>query len=72
MFGLYTPELDCLKKEEVRDNERGAVDLIVIVILIAVVILLAIVFKDELGKLIKSLFNTIGSNANELANNKIE
>ncbi len=37
-------------------EENGAVDLIVIVILIAIVIILAIIFRDEIGKLISKIF----------------
>lgn len=52
-------------------DETGAVDIVAIVVLIGIVVLLAIVFKDELAKLIKTLFTTIEQNANDTVNTKI-
>ena len=44
-------------------EENGAVDLIVIVILIAIVIILAIVFRNRIADLIKSIFDDAEENA---------
>ena len=42
------------------ESEKGAVDIIAIVVLIGIVVLVAIVFKDQLVKLINDLFEAIG------------
>lgn len=52
-------------------NERGDVNIVSIVVLIGVAVLLAIVFKDAIGNLLKSLLNTITNNSNGVVNNKI-
>lgn len=44
-------------------EERGAVDIVAIVILCAVAIALAVVFRDQLKGIIQSLLSGIGSKA---------
>lgn len=41
------------------ESEKGAVDIIAIVVMIGIVVLVALVFKDRLGQLIKDLFTDI-------------
>ncbi len=47
-------------------EEKGAVDIVAIVVIIGVAVLLAIIFKDSLSKLINGLFDTISQNANNV------
>lgn len=49
-------------------NERGDVNIVSIVVLIGVAVLLAIVFKDAIGNLLKSLLETIKGNAGGVVN----
>ena len=49
-------------------DESGEVNIVAIVVLIGIAILLAIVFRDNIKGLLKSLFNTI----NETATNAIK
>ncbi len=51
-------------KEFFRD-EKGAVDIVAIVILIGIAVILAVVFKDSISKLIKSMLGTIEQNAQD-------
>ena len=44
-------------------KENGDVNVVSIVVLIGIAVLLAIIFKDQITKLLKSLFGTIESNA---------
>lgn len=44
-------------------NEKGAVDIVAIVVLIGIAVLLAIIFKDAISDLIKGLIAKIKSNA---------
>jgi Flp pilus assembly pilin Flp len=46
------------------NDERGEVNVVAIVVLIGVAVLLAILFKEQVANLIKSLFNAIGGQAN--------
>lgn len=52
-------------------EEKGAVDIVAIVVIIGVAVLLAIVFKDALGELIDSLFESISGNATNVVNQKL-
>ena len=45
------------------NDEKGAVDIVAIVVLIGVAVLLAIIFKDAIGGLIESLLDSIKKNA---------
>lgn len=46
-------------------QERGAVDIVAIVILIAVAVVLALVFKDGITKVVKNMIENISNKANE-------
>lgn len=65
---LYAAEL---KIKGFFKEEKGAVDIVAVVVLIGVAVLLAIVFKDQLGELIKSLFSTISGNSTGVVNDRI-
>lgn len=52
-------------------REDGAVDIVAIVVLIGVAVLLAIVFKDQLGRLISDLFSTISGNSTDVVNTRL-
>ncbi len=49
-------------------QERGAVDIVAIVILIAVAVVLAIAFKKGMGKVITDLMTQVASKAKEAFN----
>lgn len=51
-------------------DEEGAVDIVAIVVLIGIVVLVAIVFKDEITKLIKDLFGKITNTASDAVTDK--
>ena len=44
-------------------DEKGAVDIVAIVVLIGIAVLLAVVFKDAISELIETLLGTIKENA---------
>jgi len=44
-------------------DEKGEVNIVSIVVLIGIAVVLAIVFKDAISNLLKSLLNTIDGNA---------
>lgn len=46
-------------------QERGAVDIVAIVILIAVAVVLALVFKDGITEVVKNMIENISNKANE-------
>ncbi len=50
--------INCLKEEE-----RGAVDLVTIVVLIGIAIVLAVLFRSRIEALLGTLFDNIESNA---------
>ncbi|MDD5934649.1 MAG: Flp1 family type IVb pilin [Clostridiales bacterium] len=52
-----------IKKDQFLHEERGEVNMIAIIMIIAVVIVLAVVFKDQLKKLIEELFGKIQGKA---------
>lgn len=45
-------------------NEDGAVDIVAIVVLCGIVVAVAILFRDQIGELIKNIFKKIGSDDN--------
>ncbi len=45
-------------------DEKGEVNIVAVVILIGIAVVLAIIFKDAISNLIKSLLNQIQGNAN--------
>ena len=46
-------------------DERGAVDIVAIVVMIAIAVLLAVLFRKRIKELLDSLFETISSKASE-------
>lgn len=46
-------------------DEKGEVNIVAIVVLIGIAVLLALVFKEEITKLLNSLFQTITQSATE-------
>lgn len=44
-------------------EEKGAVDIVAIVVMIGIAVLLAVIFKDQITALLESLFATITGNA---------
>ncbi|MBF1106183.1 Flp1 family type IVb pilin [uncultured Solobacterium sp.] len=46
-------------------EEKGAVDLVVIVVLIAIALVLAALFRKQIGALLDSLFETMNEKAKE-------
>lgn len=53
------------KLKELFTDERGEVNIVAIVVLIGIAVLLALVFKEEVTGLLKSLFGTIKDSAND-------
>lgn len=52
--------------ERFSSEEKGAVEVVTIVVIIGIVIILAAIFKDQLKSLITNMFNKIGSGANNV------
>lgn len=50
-------------RQKFLEEERGAVDIVAIVVLIGIAVLLAVLFKEQVGKLINKLFESIGDSA---------
>ncbi|MBF1114086.1 MAG: hypothetical protein HXL60_00260 [Solobacterium sp.] len=46
-------------------EEKGAVDLVVIVVLIAIALVLAALFRKQIGELLDKLFETMNQKAQE-------
>lgn len=61
---LYTKLL--LLKQDFLEEERGAVDIVAIVVLIGIAVAIALIFRNQITGLITGLFNQIESNANEV------
>lgn len=57
-------------KQKFLEEERGAVDIVAIVVLIGIAVLLAVVFKDQVANLINKLFGQIWTNANDSITNQ--
>ena len=55
-------------KQKFLEEERGAVDIVAIVVLIGIAVLLAVLFKDQVTGLLNSLFETINKNATNAVN----
>ena len=49
-----------------KTDETGGSEMIAVVVMIGIVVILAIVFKDKIADLVKSIFETTESNANEV------
>lgn len=50
-------------------QERGAVDIVAIVILIAIAVVLAVFFKEQIASLLKTIMKTIQKKAGGLSQN---
>ncbi|CDC13016.1 putative uncharacterized protein [Clostridium sp. CAG:413] len=50
-------------------QERGAVDIVAIVILIAIAVVLAVFFKEQIASLLKTMMKTIQEKAGGLSQN---
>lgn len=61
---LYTKLL--LLKQDFLEEERGAVDIVAIVVLIGIAVAIALIFRNQITGLITDLFGQIKSNANEV------
>lgn len=55
-------------KQNFLEEERGAVDIVAIVVLIGIAVLLAVLFKDQVTGLLNSLFEVINKNATNAVN----
>ncbi len=64
MFGSYAK----MKLRQLISDEKGAVDIVAIVVLIGIAVLLAVIFKDQIAGLLESLFGTITDNATKAVN----
>lgn len=49
-----------------KSEERGAVDIVAIVVMIGIAVLLAVLFQDRITALLNSLFSSIQTNAEEV------
>lgn len=47
-------------------SEKGAIDIIAVVVMIGIVVLVAIVFREQLEKLVNDLFLTITKNSTKV------
>lgn len=61
---LYTKLL--LLKQDFLEEERGAVDIVAIVVLIGIAVAIALIFRNQITGLITDLFGQIKTNANEV------
>lgn len=55
-------------KQKFLEEERGAVDIVAIVVLIGIAVLLAMTFKTQISGLLTTLFETINKNATNAVN----
>lgn len=53
--------------EDFKKEERGASDIVAILLIILVVVAIAFVFKEQLGKLVTNVFNKVNENTDKLA-----
>lgn len=53
------------KMQKFFQKENGDVNVVAIVVLIGVAVVLALIFKDEISKLLRSLIKTISGKAQE-------
>ena len=54
--------------KRLRQEERGAVDIVAIVVMIGIAVALAVIFKDQISGLLNTLFGTITSTATSAIN----
>ncbi len=58
-------------KEGIKDflkKERGGSEIVATIVLIAIVVLLAVLFKDQIGALVNSMWRSINANADPVIN----
>lgn len=55
----------CMKFNEFKREERGAVDIVAIVVMIGIAVILAVLFRNQVTQLLESLFGTITQNAQD-------
>ncbi len=51
------------------ESEKGAVDIIAIVVMIGIVVLVAVVFKDRLIELVNHLFDVLDTSSEDVIKN---
>lgn len=61
IFGTFAK----LKLKKLFTDEKGEVNIVAIVVLIGIAVLLALIFKEQIENLLKTLFGTITENANK-------
>ena len=52
--------------EDFKKEERGASDIVAILLIILVVVAIAFVFKKQLGNLVNNVFEKVGENTSDL------
>lgn len=52
-----------IRFNEFKNEERGAVDIVAIVVMIGIAVLLAVLFRNQITSLLNSLFSTIQGTA---------
>lgn len=52
--------------EDFKKEERGASDIVAILLIILVVVAIAFVFKKQLGNLVNNVFDKVGENTSDL------
>ena len=50
----------------VKNDETGGSEMIGVVVMIGIVVILAVVFKDKIADLVKSIFDTTETNVNDV------
>lgn len=68
---IYGQVLCQKAKEQVKDfmtKEVGGAEIIATIVLVAIVIMVAVLFKDNLMKLVKDLWDAISNNASDFVN----
>lgn len=66
MYTYVVSKLSAFRREE-----RGAVDIVAIVVMIGIAVALAVVFKDQIGKMVKDLITSISGTATTAATGAI-
>lgn len=56
------------KLRQLFTDEKGEVNIVAIVVLIGIAVLLALIFKEEIGDLLETLFETIEGTATDAIN----
>ena len=56
----------CFHLQEFFHDEEGAVDIVAVVVLIAIAVALAVLFREQIGKLVTTLLQKITDNASNM------